>query len=281
MHRILLVLGLVVVAAGVAMVGFGMPNNGFGIGNTLIASGTTAIVGGFILVGMSVAVRQLQEVVRALEARSTYQRPGGDASWADMPLRRAGAPLAGNGADSPVRGTGFTPPDDEERPAERPRAPMVGDGPNPRIPESLRGLVDRRERADKAETAADAAPASARGDRSREAGRPARGFDAVWPRERGVEAAPSGSAVTSLDSASAEAAEAAQEVEAAEDENEQEAPVRDDDEPPLVSILKSGVIDGMAYTLYSDGSIEADLPQGTVRFGTIEELRVYLADHDA
>ena len=85
MHRILLVLGLVVVAAGVAMVGFGMPNNGFGIGNTLIASGTTAIVGGFILVGMSVAVRQLQEVVRALDARSTYQRPGGDASWADMP----------------------------------------------------------------------------------------------------------------------------------------------------------------------------------------------------
>jgi hypothetical protein len=49
------------------------------------------------------------------------------------------------------------------------------------------------------------------------------------------------------------------------------------DRPPAVSILKSGVIDGMAYTLYSDGSIEAELPQGTMRFATIEELRVYLA----
>ena len=155
---------------------------------------------------------------------------------------------------------------------------MVSDGPNPRIPESLRGLVDRRERADKPEPVADAAPASGRGDRTREPVRPARGFDAVWPRERGVEAAPSGLAAASLDSASAGADEAAQEVEEAQ--TEQEAAVRDDDETPPVSILKSGVIDGMAYTLYSDGSIEADLPQGTVRFGTIEELRVYLADHD-
>ena len=43
-----------------------------------------------------------------------------------------------------------------------------------------------------------------------------------------------------------------------------------------VSILKSGVIDGMAYTLYSDGSIEAEMPQGTMRFASIDELRDYL-----
>jgi hypothetical protein len=43
-----------------------------------------------------------------------------------------------------------------------------------------------------------------------------------------------------------------------------------------VSILKSGVVDGMAYTLYSDGSIEAQLPQGTMRFGSITELRNHL-----
>jgi hypothetical protein len=42
------------------------------------------------------------------------------------------------------------------------------------------------------------------------------------------------------------------------------------------SILKSGVIDGMAYTLYTDGSIEAQLPQGTVHFASIEELRQHL-----
>ncbi|MGC2779045.1 MAG: DUF308 domain-containing protein, partial [Bradyrhizobium sp.] len=43
-----------------------------------------------------------------------------------------------------------------------------------------------------------------------------------------------------------------------------------------VSILKSGVIDGMAYTLYTDGSIEAQLAQGTVRFASIDELRIHL-----
>ena len=43
-----------------------------------------------------------------------------------------------------------------------------------------------------------------------------------------------------------------------------------------VSVLKSGVVDGMAYTLYSDGSIEAQLPQGTLRFGSITELRNHI-----
>ncbi len=46
--------------------------------------------------------------------------------------------------------------------------------------------------------------------------------------------------------------------------------------PATVSILKSGVVDGMAYTLYSDGSIEAQLPQGTLRFGSIAELRNHI-----
>jgi hypothetical protein len=47
-----------------------------------------------------------------------------------------------------------------------------------------------------------------------------------------------------------------------------------------VAILKSGVVDGMAYTLYADGSIEAKLPEGTVRFGSISELRAHLETHE-
>jgi hypothetical protein len=46
--------------------------------------------------------------------------------------------------------------------------------------------------------------------------------------------------------------------------------------PPPLSVLKSGVVDGMAYTLYSDGSIEAQLPQGTLRFGSIADLRHHI-----
>ncbi len=47
-------------------------------------------------------------------------------------------------------------------------------------------------------------------------------------------------------------------------------------DPKPVTILKSGVIDGMAYTLYTDGSIEAQLPSGLMRFASIDDLRTYL-----
>jgi hypothetical protein len=45
---------------------------------------------------------------------------------------------------------------------------------------------------------------------------------------------------------------------------------------PDVTVYKSGVIDGMAYTLFMDGSIEAELPQGKVRFASVDELQKYL-----
>lgn len=43
-----------------------------------------------------------------------------------------------------------------------------------------------------------------------------------------------------------------------------------------VSALKSGVVEGMAYTLYSDGSIEAQLAQGKLRFSSITALRDHI-----
>jgi hypothetical protein len=49
-----------------------------------------------------------------------------------------------------------------------------------------------------------------------------------------------------------------------------------DGAPVAVTILKTGVVDGMTYTLFSDGSIEAELPQGTLRFGSIAELRNHI-----
>jgi len=45
---------------------------------------------------------------------------------------------------------------------------------------------------------------------------------------------------------------------------------------PDATVYKSGVIDGMAYTLFMDGSIEAELPQGKVRFASVDELQKYL-----
>lgn len=48
------------------------------------------------------------------------------------------------------------------------------------------------------------------------------------------------------------------------------------DEAPQVTVLKSGVVDGMAYSLYSDGSIEAEMPEGKMHFASIDELRSHL-----
>lgn len=50
----------------------------------------------------------------------------------------------------------------------------------------------------------------------------------------------------------------------------------EEEQPRAVAVLKSGVVDGMGYTLYVDGSIEAELPQGTLRFASINELRAHL-----
>ena len=48
------------------------------------------------------------------------------------------------------------------------------------------------------------------------------------------------------------------------------------DEGGAVTVLKSGIVDGMAYSLYSDGSIEAQMPEGMMRFASIDALRAHL-----
>ncbi len=52
-------------------------------------------------------------------------------------------------------------------------------------------------------------------------------------------------------------------------------PARPEDRPEVI-VLKSGVVDGMAYSLYSDGSIEAQMPEGMMLFASIDELRAHL-----
>lgn len=47
-------------------------------------------------------------------------------------------------------------------------------------------------------------------------------------------------------------------------------------ENATLTIVQSGDVDGMAYSLYSDGSIEAQMPDGIVRFVSIHALRDHL-----
>jgi hypothetical protein len=110
---------------------------------------------------------------------------------------------------------------------------------------------------------------------------PAENFDTMWPKRPGRsepaivprrDEAPVVAAEAPATEPPADDRPAVQAVAAALEPEPAPAP-----EPPRsVAILKSGVVDGMAYTLYADGSIEAQLPQGTVRFGSIAELRAHI-----
>jgi hypothetical protein len=98
-------------------------------------------------------------------------------------------------------------------------------------------------------------------------------FDSLWPKRPAREGQPDPRLEVARAPAAAAAAHPASAAEVM-------AP------PPVpapqgrsVAILKSGVVDGMAYTLYADGSIEAQLPQGTVRFGSIAELRAHIENN--
>jgi hypothetical protein len=128
-------------------------------------------------------------------------------------------------------------------------------------------------------------------ERQPEPERAARGlFDSLWPTEGGRRP-PTGMEARRSEPSEPRDRQADAGAEAVHDTPgaapASRAPVAADrsDAPPgsapaeprrAVSILKSGVVDGMAYTLYSDGSIEAELPEGTIRFTSIEDLRRHL-----
>ena len=95
-------------------------------------------------------------------------------------------------------------------------------------------------------------------------------FDAVWSAD-----ARAGRRAESEPSPAAEnGSSAAEQAAPVQDRRPEPAPL--EQRQGAATILKSGVVDGMAYTLYTDGSIEAKLPGGTVRFGSIAELRAHI-----
>ncbi|TAK49719.1 MAG: hypothetical protein EPO23_00320 [Xanthobacteraceae bacterium] len=87
-------------------------------------------------------------------------------------------------------------------------------------------------------------------------------FDSLWPSRKRDQSDDSPPAVDSRPEPAVSEPELADEALPAE--------------PAPVTVIKSGVIDGMAYSLFSDGSIEAELADGIIRFASIEELRAHL-----
>jgi len=237
MYIVLMALGVILAVAGAGMTIFGVANNGFDIGNTMISAGMTGLAGGLIVVALANLARELR-ATRQPQAR-TSSRPA--AAAAPAPRSRevpAEKPPPASGATADLSQV-LAEPAAGPAPVE-PRVEPTPPTPPPPPP-------------------AGDPFAPARADPQRRAAARERSFDAVWAPEP-AKPAPA---------AARPAPEPARESES--------VAIRPPREPQAVSVLKSGVIEGMAYTLYSDGSIEADLPQGVMRFPSIDALRRHLA----
>jgi len=241
MYFVLLALGFIVAIAGGGITIFGFANNAFDVGNTMMSAGMTGLVGGLIIVALANIARQLRPS-RAPRPRDA-PRPAAASAAPALPARETPAetgsqPPANAGDVSQVLAE--PPEQSKTEPRKEPAPPGARAAPAPTAPPPGDPF------------------APARADPQRRAAARERSFDAVWAPEP-PKPSPTGARP------------------AAELPQNEPVAIRPTHEPQAVSVLKSGVIEGMAYTLYSDGSIDADLPQGMVRFPSIDALRRHLA----
>jgi len=310
MYLLLLVFGAVLTVAGLILAASGLLLQDRGFDASIVTPGAVAAVGGLLLIGLGLALRVLQRIERALAARPM---PGaarlGEAGEIAGPAERRGEPtripVSSKGAARPQGAPTVAPAAAMSAPAA---AEKRVDGPPEIAPEKIPAFARLEVTAvtEEAEvslstttpspavtTSAAAAFAQAdqggrlvrRGNgpgstritprldmstRSPNAAErpPGPAFDTLWPKaSRPMRGAPP------MPAPQATAPVAAPEP---KDQPAAVAPQTVASDEASVSVLKSGVVDGMPYTLFSDGSIEAQLPQGTLRFGSITELRNHI-----
>jgi hypothetical protein len=303
----------IVGAAGLLVLGFGIPIKDTTFGNAMLLSSMMLLCTSLVLAGLGFVVRELRAVVRALAQggvrvaqRAQPARPTPSPRVAAQPGL---APPIDQGAPSLAEEPSFSeaqsavPPPWAAEAAARDRARNVTPGsqpapppiespvpPPPPAPErpprrNLLFATRKRDRAEAASGASAEQPMSAEMPKmappvlppmtALEA-EPKASFDSAWPaagrgndpfgrRSRSAEAAPAPTA----------APEPSPVVVAAEPPPPPPAPPAVET-APAVTVIKSGVVDGMAYSLYSDGSIEAQMPEGMLRFASLDELRMHL-----
>ncbi|MEA2897007.1 MAG: hypothetical protein QOJ84_2622 [Bradyrhizobium sp.] len=278
----LLIAGIAVLAAGLLAVAFGIPVKEFSFGNTLILAGAVAACTGVIMLGLAVVVRELRNIARRLGPAN----PAGAARAPELAVASAGEQPTSATLDraepaaQPSPSASYSVPWQEEV-AARDRVRGRGDvAPEAAPPEPAtatkprRNLLfsssSRRERERAARTpdpaAADPGPAPPVAPPAPKEAAPAT-FEDAWPQSDRARS----DALRRTRTPSTFA-----EPNAAAPAPERPAPTVRSEEPAPVTVLKSGVVDGMAYSLYSDGSIEAQMPEGMMRFASIDELRSHL-----
>jgi hypothetical protein len=305
---LLALLSFITVAAGVFGLGLAVPVRETWFGAALLMAGSVAVTGGFILVGLTVAVHELRQIgqgfkapssgmpraVRPLERRDQEPSDGVDGQTAPrtgMPVPLGSEaddtiPAHFDGADTRWRKGGpeewllramaeieaatrhtdaapapidYHPGDIRRRSSSWPR-PAITLPPNhpPSYPPPLAGEGRM----------GGTSSVSSRDIFTKET------FETIWSSERcGSGALPEGEIRTrSAESKSPPLSPA-------------QAAVSASGKPvsvgrPSLPVLKSGVIQETAYTLFTDGSIETPMPEGVRRFASIEEFLLHLEKSD-
>jgi hypothetical protein len=239
MYQFIIVLGILLALVGVGAIAAGAPSwaLGLGLGSSLIQSGSIGLVGGFLLVGIGFVLRALRDLSNRIDMVSS----------ATVASRPAAPPPAGR----PVAKR-------EPLPSRR-EPPLVSqrDDPDDEVfaEEADEGAFEERPRGRTWPPATDTRPPAE--TRANERAR----SPAVEPRLNERPRAPAPARTPSSD------------VGRSPQDGRRSRAGSDDS----TTVVRSGIIHGMAYTLYADGSIEAELPIGTVRFASIEELQDHVS----
>jgi hypothetical protein len=299
MPVVLLVLGGVTTVAGLVLVASGLAIRDGTFDSEVLTPGTIAIVGGLLLVGLGFLVRELRRIERVLATRPLPRvAHGEEAALAEVPEMLAPVPPPTPAIEPPVAASTTIA---AEAPAAvedtsllpvRAKFPTMPRVENGRFTEAADVSLALRAAAGLGESVAEMRSVA-------NAGRATNGLAGsarIVPRSdaKPRPATPPGKAKVSMfntfwPAPTRRDGQAPAQVAAPTPPPPLQEPASLPDPaqlpPPLpdaaaaaasISVLKSGVVEGMAYTLYSDGSIEAQLPQGTLRFGSISALRSHI-----
>jgi hypothetical protein len=286
MTVVLLITGIGMLLAGLVTVGLGIELD-LSFGNTLILTGAIVACTGMIMIALWTVVRELKKIALQLGSGvATTSRAAPESDGFPFSRDQPGpvSPSDTEPAAPPPSALSPAPWQDEAAVRERGRS----DPPVPPTAEAAPAVKPRRnllfssssrkerERAETRTTDPSAAdpriplPAAPPPSKSSEPPPPP-AFDDTWPQlER------SRTADAPLQRRGGRIPSTFTEPDAGATGADRYSPAARSEEHPPVTVLKSGVVDGMAYSLYSDGSIEAQMPEGMMRFASIDELRAHL-----
>ena len=287
--------GIALAVLGLLIVFLGLPDRaaGLALGSDLIQTGASIFAGGLIVAALGQVLKALRDIADRVEEAGFGLGPR--QSLNDELSDRAPVPLPRAARNEPAASeqdefdTLVTPPARAARAAQpAPRTPAPAPRTPAPAPRAVRPAVNPRQQPepnfDGAQQDEDFAD-----DFPQQEPRPEPRWMRTQAETNNRQQAASGtiplqSTRTSRATPAAPAVQPRREAAAApqpksfeaEPRRRAAAPQMDEAEHAEPTVVRSGIIAGMAYTLYSDRSIEAELPAGTVRFGSIEELQEHV-----